>query len=261
MNRSEQLDDLDRRHAPQSEITLGTATLLAIFFGLVLLCAVFFGFGYSLGRHSTQTSPTPSSDSSDSSAPQDDSPSSTAAKPSPGNPAGRAASLAAADSDTLRSTPVMSSTGVNSDSGGSPADPTLAKSSARTVRLNADPPAAASSRQLKSQGATQTDGSSRSATPATRLNASQASASAAASAPGNSPLANTPFMVQIAAVSHPEDADVLVRALKKHGHDVVTRQDPSDHLIHVQLGPFTSRKDAEAMRQTLLTEGYNAIVK
>ena len=68
-------------------------------------------------------------------------------------------------------------------------------------------------------------------------------------------------MVQIAAVSHPEDADVLVRALKKHGHDVVTRQDPSDHLIHVQLGPFSSRKDAEAMRQTLLTEGYNAIVK
>lgn len=68
-------------------------------------------------------------------------------------------------------------------------------------------------------------------------------------------------MVQIAAVSHPEDADVLVRALKKHGHDVVTRQDPSDHLIHVQLGPFSNRKDAEAMRQTLLTEGYNAIVK
>lgn len=68
-------------------------------------------------------------------------------------------------------------------------------------------------------------------------------------------------MVQVAAVSHQEDADVLVRALKKRGHDVIARQDPADKLIHVQLGPFASRKDAEAMRQTLLTEGYNAIVK
>ena len=33
-----------------SEITLSTASLLGIFFGLVLVCGVFFGFGYSMGR-------------------------------------------------------------------------------------------------------------------------------------------------------------------------------------------------------------------
>ena len=33
-----------------SEITLSTASLLGIFFGLVLICGVFFGFGYSMGR-------------------------------------------------------------------------------------------------------------------------------------------------------------------------------------------------------------------
>ena len=33
-----------------SEITLSTASLLGIFFGLVLVCGVFFGFGYSIGR-------------------------------------------------------------------------------------------------------------------------------------------------------------------------------------------------------------------
>src|ERR1700719_5218770 len=33
-----------------SEITLSTASLLGIFFGLVLVCGVFFGFGYSTGR-------------------------------------------------------------------------------------------------------------------------------------------------------------------------------------------------------------------
>ncbi len=33
-----------------SEVTLSTASLLGIFFGLVLVCGVFFGFGYSMGR-------------------------------------------------------------------------------------------------------------------------------------------------------------------------------------------------------------------
>jgi len=35
-----------------TEITLGTGKMLALFFGLVALCAVFFGVGYSLGRNS-----------------------------------------------------------------------------------------------------------------------------------------------------------------------------------------------------------------
>lgn len=37
-----------------TEITLGTGKMLALFFGLVMLCAVFFGMGYSLGRTSSK---------------------------------------------------------------------------------------------------------------------------------------------------------------------------------------------------------------
>jgi DedD protein len=40
--------------APDTEITLGTSKLLLLFFGLVALCAVFFGMGYSLGRGSSR---------------------------------------------------------------------------------------------------------------------------------------------------------------------------------------------------------------
>ncbi len=41
-----------------TEITLGTGKMLALFFGLVALCAVFFGVGFSLGRSSVRmTSP------------------------------------------------------------------------------------------------------------------------------------------------------------------------------------------------------------
>ncbi len=35
-----------------TEITLGTGKLLALFFGLVVICAVFFSLGYTLGRKS-----------------------------------------------------------------------------------------------------------------------------------------------------------------------------------------------------------------
>jgi DedD protein len=38
-----------------TEITLGTGKVLALFFGLVALCAVFFGMGFSLGRSSVRT--------------------------------------------------------------------------------------------------------------------------------------------------------------------------------------------------------------
>jgi len=44
-----------------TEITLGTGKMLALFFGLVVLCAVFFGMGYSLGR--TSNKPTAAAES------------------------------------------------------------------------------------------------------------------------------------------------------------------------------------------------------
>jgi len=39
-----------------TEITLGLGKMLALFFGLVILCAVFFGMGFSLGRNSEKGS-------------------------------------------------------------------------------------------------------------------------------------------------------------------------------------------------------------
>lgn len=69
------------------------------------------------------------------------------------------------------------------------------------------------------------------------------------------------WMVQIAAVSHADDAAVLVDALRKRGYSVTARRDVGDNMIHVQTGPFVSRNDANAMRQKLLSDGYNAIVQ
>jgi cell division septation protein DedD len=67
-------------------------------------------------------------------------------------------------------------------------------------------------------------------------------------------------MVQIAAVSHQEDADVLADALRKRGYAVSARRDPGDTLIHVRIGPFSSRADADRWRLKLLNDGYNAMI-
>jgi DedD protein len=40
------------------EITLGTGRLLGLFFGLVIVCAVFFGLGFSMGRNSIKSGTT-----------------------------------------------------------------------------------------------------------------------------------------------------------------------------------------------------------
>jgi cell division septation protein DedD len=54
---------------------------------------------------------------------------------------------------------------------------------------------------------------------------------------------------------------VLVNALRKRGFAVVARRDAADGLIHVRIGPFANRNDANATRQKLLNDGYNAIVQ
>ena len=69
------------------------------------------------------------------------------------------------------------------------------------------------------------------------------------------------FMVQVAAVSKQEDAEILVTALRKKQYPVFIANASGDPLFHVQVGPFSEKKDAEAMRTRLAGDGYNAIVK
>ena len=69
------------------------------------------------------------------------------------------------------------------------------------------------------------------------------------------------FMVQVAAVSKQEDAEILKTALQKKQYPVFIATSAGDPLFHVQVGPFTDRKDAEAMKTKLAADGYGAIVK
>lgn len=223
----EQLEQRDR------ELTLSTGAILGIFLGLVLLCAVFFGFGYNLGRKSTTIASSNVPASTDDNSPAAETnfdnfkPSSatTAAKPTP-----------AADVDDP-----------------APATPTPVKTTvARTTSSVPTKPAPVAARPQPVAAAPSRSASAEAATPG---NSGERQTPQPAVAPGGA------FVVQVAAISHKEDADLLVTALRGKGYTVAARPSDQDKLLHIQVGPFATRKDAEAMRERLIVDGYNAIVK
>ena len=70
------------------------------------------------------------------------------------------------------------------------------------------------------------------------------------------------YFVQVAAVSKQEDADALVDALKKKQYPAfVASTSAADKLFHVQVGPYSDVKEAEAMRTRLVGDGYSPILK
>ena len=169
-------------YRPDTELTLNPMMMLGLFFGLMLLCGLCFGVGYSMGIRAAHNSPATGQ-----------------------QPSARAASQAAGS---------------------------LLKPSASPQNIPQKPLAA------------------------TALHASEIKAG---TAPTISPAGT--LMVQIATVSHQEDADVLVGALRQRGYAVTASRDAADHQFHVRIGPFNNHNDANAMRQKLLHDGYNAIVQ
>src|SRR5579875_335291 len=99
------LDDDDQDDLPQREreLTLSTGAILAIFLGLVLLCAVFFGFGYNMGHKSAPPSAALPTATSDTDSTQTANSTFDNFKPSPASPSGASASVPA---NTTTSPPV-----------------------------------------------------------------------------------------------------------------------------------------------------------
>ena len=78
---------------------------------------------------------------------------------------------------------------------------------------------------------------------------------------GRSASAKAPSVVEIMTLSHESDAEAMVAALKRHGYDIAVNYEAHDSLLHLNVGPFASKRDAETMRQRLLLDGYNATIK
>ena len=241
------LFDEDDREATKSDadLTLGIGSLLSIFFGVVLICGIFFGFGYSMGRRNARPTILPAATQPAQAA--------ATAPPLPENELSGAPLKPAAPDDT-------------SASPSNSADSTPEKASAPAKQAAPDNSAAKPSKTTRVVEPASTD-PSLSAVPYTHRpplpTKPHAGISAPlAQAPGDSPIIpGHPIMVQIAAVSRQEDAEVLAGALRKRGFNPTVHPGTSDKFFHVQVGPFTDKPQADAMKQQLLADGYNAIVK
>jgi len=228
-----------RQHA-DTELTLGSGMLLAIFLGLVLLCGLCFGMGYALGHRGSGptaiTAPRP--------APDQEPLQANVGIPKPSaiaeTPVAPAAPTDGADQAG------GSATGSNGAASGA--------TSGEAIAQTASTAAPAASGVAAASGAPQVH-------PALMANgAAQPGAYAPAQAV-HPALAQPPVMVQIAAVSNAEDAEVLVNALRKRNYPVTARRDPGDNFIHVRIGPFSTRAIAEQWKNKLLNDGYNAVVQ
>ena len=187
-----------------TEITLGTGKLLVLFFGLVALCAVFFGLGFSLGKNSVK--PFMATETA---------------------PAGTAAGV-------------------------------------RPSAVKANGPATPDLTFYKTVGQKDSD---------TKLATTEAPVAKAADSPAPAQTESKPadpmaapslngYYVQVAAVTKQEDAESLVEALKKKAYPAFsTNSTSTDKFFHVQLGPYSDIKEAEAMRAKLVADGYTPILK
>ena len=198
------LDDVDDDAPPDRELTLGTGTILAIFFGIVLLCGVFFGFGYKMGS-SKPAQPAIAAAPATATAP---SATFNSFKPAAGSPVGSAT--------TPTPAPAHPSPHDEAPEASTPAPTPRTAPAAPTHPATESEPVA---------------------------------------------IATGSFVVQVAAFTHQEDADLLVHALKAKGYPAFARSEPQDKLQHIQVGPFTTHKDAEAAKQRLLADGYQPILK
>ena len=237
-----------RRKGGDTELTLGSGVLLTIFFGLVLLCGLCFGLGYAVGSHGTKApafqSQTP------------------AAGPSPqlstnsqqGKPSAAAQPPVAPQSPSIAGQQAIGATGtVPAQPATQVQVPVTATATTAVTGLGASPAAP--------QGVTPNNSGWHPVQPALAggtgepESAQPVSAQVRPAMPGQGTV-----MVQIAALSSQEDAGVLIGALRRRGYAVSAVRYPADRLIHVCIGPFSNRMDANSMKLKLQSDGYNAEV-
>lgn len=189
-----------------TEITLGTGKMLALFFSLVALCGLFFGLGFSLGRGSVR-------------------------------------SLTGPEQAQTGSGPALRNSAMKSNGSAAP-QATDGMTFYKTVeQKDANPPLPKAEVASKEDSAKEKGNNSAPPDPLT-----------ATAGPG--------YFVQVAAVTKQDDAQALVDALKKKQYAAFTSNTSSvDKFFHVQVGPFSDLKDAEATKAKLVSDGYNPILK
>ncbi len=69
------------------------------------------------------------------------------------------------------------------------------------------------------------------------------------------------YMVQVGAIGNRKDARALVAELRKSGFHSGIYPGKHDQYLHVQIGPFATAEQANAVRHHVMANGFHAILK
>ncbi len=245
-----------------TEITLSNTTLLLIFLGVAIICGVFFGFGYTIGKRNAAPAVAMVTPKAAEVAPPVVAPATPAPAETPASPDAAMSDKTPAVATTAAAapTPVAPAPVVKTTPPPAPAPAPVVKTPPPVVVKATPPPAPVPAKVVTPVTHPVVAPRPMVATkPAPMKTKQPAAAPVTTPAPVAAP--SRTYVVQVAAVSHQADADVLVGALRRKGYAVNSYPGTQDNLIHVQVGPFSSQKDALAMRDKLSDDGYLAIVK
>jgi len=233
-----------------TEITLGAGRLLGLFFLLAALCGVFFSIGYSLGKSTAReqalndqptqvlaaSPPTMTTIGS-----SEEKPAAAVASKSDTGPPGQDRATASNPQSNLTFYKAVQQNGAHEEPAAKNNAPAI------TQKASAGTETAASIASSPAKQATEAAGHGANPT---------FSHAAPVTGPGT-------VVVQIAALSREDDAVALAGALRQKNYNVFVVNNPTtnDRFYHVQVGPFATMQEAEAMKAKLIAEGYNPIVK
>jgi DedD protein len=204
-----------------TEITLGTGRMLAIFFTFVLVCAFFFAIGFSLGRRTTMAGAgslgiahagTPA----------------TIVRPS------------AARNDAPQPTPQSGDFSFYKAVSEKNADAALAPQDSKT-------PASAATTPISTATTTTLPGAE----------LPKAATDAATATPASAGY----YVQVAAVSRQEDAESLVEALKKKQYPAFSANNPIADKFYHVQVGPYADMKEAESMRARLIGDGYNPIVK
>lgn len=204
-----------------TEITLGTPKLLLLFFGLVMICAVFFALGYTLGRKSDVGLASGAA----------------IAMQRPSNASKPASSIAPATQPMTFYKAVEQKDANTQLTPATEAVPSFPASSGQPAAATPEVTAA-------SAGAQSAD----------KQNANPPDPMAAIPAGGY-------FVQVAAVSKQEDAQALVDALKQKQYPAFVAANSFSDNLFRVQMGPFSDIKEAEGMRTRLINDGYNPILK
>ena len=217
----------------EGERGLSTASLTLLFLLAVVVCAVFFSFGFLLGYRERSASKSVDAERV--------------------TPTGNTPPM-------VNPPPEKATIGMRHDATPIPGS-------------SATQPPAADSGQKGERGFSRDDASARYVGSGVAPGATQGAASASGSqdspeagvpAPATKS-ATEEIVLQVAALQTRQDAEALLKVLKERGYRVflVTPEDAraNDNLFRVRVGPFPSRDEEEKTRLKLVTEGFKPFVK